>query len=112
MTQMNLSVKQTQTHRLRELTCGCQEGGAGEEEDGKVGISRCKLVNMGFSSSSAGKESGCNAKDTGDEGSIPGPGRSPGKGNGNPLGILAWEIPWTEESGRLWSMRSQRVTHD
>ena len=26
--------------------------------------------------------------------------------------ILAWEIPWTEESGGLQSMRSQRVTHD
>ena len=26
--------------------------------------------------------------------------------------ILAWEIPWTEESGRLQSMGSQRLTHD
>ena len=26
--------------------------------------------------------------------------------------ILAWKIPWTEESGRLQSMRSQRVEHD
>ena len=26
-------------------------------------------------------------------------GRSPGKGNGNPLYIFAWEIPWTEEPG-------------
>ena len=26
--------------------------------------------------------------------------------------ILAWEIPWTEETGRLQSMRSQRVGHD
>ena len=26
--------------------------------------------------------------------------------------ILAWEIPWTEESGRLQSMKSQRVGHD
>ena len=25
--------------------------------------------------------------------------------------ILAWEIPWTEESGRLQSMGSQRVIH-
>ena len=22
--------------------------------------------------------------------------------------ILAWEIPWTEEAGGLWSMRSQK----
>ena len=26
--------------------------------------------------------------------------------------ILAWEIPWTEEPGRLQSMGSQRVRHD
>ena len=56
----------------------------------------------------------------GDLGSIPGSGRSPGEGNiqhSNILGILeysfpgnlAWEIPWTEEPGRLQSMRSQRV---
>ena len=37
---------------------------------------------MGFPGSSAGKESACNA---GDLGLIPGLGRSPGEGNGNPL---------------------------
>ena len=26
--------------------------------------------------------------------------------------ILAWEIPWTEEPGRLQTMRSQRVGRD
>ena len=26
--------------------------------------------------------------------------------------ILAWEIPWTEETGGLESMGSQRVRHD
>ena len=26
--------------------------------------------------------------------------------------ILAWKIPWTEEPGGLYSMRSQRVRHD
>ena len=26
--------------------------------------------------------------------------------------ILAWEIPWTEEPGRLWSMGLPRVRHD
>ena len=26
--------------------------------------------------------------------------------------ILAWEIPWTEEPGRLQAMGSQRVGHD
>ena len=40
------------------------------------------LASKGFSGGSDGKESACNA---GDLGSIPGPGRSPGEGNGNPL---------------------------
>ena len=26
--------------------------------------------------------------------------------------VLAWKIPWTEETGRLQSMRLQRVRHD
>ena len=26
--------------------------------------------------------------------------------------ILAWKIPWTEESGRLQSVHLQRVVHD
>ena len=26
--------------------------------------------------------------------------------------ILAWRIPWTEESGGLWSIGSQRAGHD
>ena len=34
-----------------------------------------------------------------------------GEGNGNPLSILAWQIPWTEEPGRLQSMGSQRFGH-
>ena len=38
--------------------------------------------NMGFPGGSDSKESACNA---GDPGSIPGLGRSPGEGNGNPL---------------------------
>ena len=41
---------------------------------------------MGF----PGKESACNA---GDPGSIPGSGRSPGEGNGNPLQYSCLENP-------------------
>ena len=48
----------------------------------------------------------------GDQGSIPGLGRSPGEGNGNPLRTIAWKIPWTEEPGRLQSMGLQRVRHN
>ena len=34
------------------------------------------------------------------------------KGMANHCSILAWRIPWTEESGRLQSMGSQRVGHN
>ena len=44
MTQMNLSMKQKQTHRHREQTCGCQEGGM----DWEFGTSRCKLLYTGW----------------------------------------------------------------
>ena len=39
-------------------------------------------VSLGFSSGSESKESSCSAEDLG---SIPGLGRSPGEGNGNPV---------------------------
>ena len=45
---------------------------------------------MDFPGGSAGKESACNA---GDLGSIPGSGRSPGEGNGNPLRYSCLENP-------------------
>ena len=48
----------------------------------------------------------------GDMGSIPGLGRPPGEGNGNPLQSSRLENPRTEEPGGLWSMGSQRVRHD
>ena len=34
------------------------------------------------------------------------------KGMATHSSILAWRILWTEEPGRLQSMRSQRVGHD
>ena len=40
---------------------------------------------VGFPDGSVGKESACNAGDRGHVGSIPGSGRYPGGGNGNPL---------------------------
>ena len=45
---------------------------------------------MGFPDSSGGKESAYNA---GNPGSIPGLGRSPGEGNGNPLQDYCLENP-------------------
>ena len=53
----------------------------------------------GFPGGSDGKESACNA---GDPGSIPGSGRSPGEGNGNPL---QYSCPENSMDGRaLWAV--------
>ena len=51
---------------------------------------------MGFPGGSQGKESACNAEDLG---SIPGLGRSPGGGHGNPLQYSCLENP--HEQGSL-----------
>ena len=92
---------------------------------------------MGFPDSSAGKESTCNVENLG---SIPGLGRSPEERKGYTLqysglenstdcvvhgvaksrtllsdfhcvSFLAWEIPWTKEPGRLYSLWSCRESN-
>ena len=54
-----------------------------------------------------GKESTCNAGDTGGAVSIPGLGRSPAGGHGNPLQCSCWRMPWTEEPGGIQSVGSK-----
>ena len=56
---------------------------------------------QGFPVGSDSKESACNA---GDHGSIPGSGRCPGEGNGNPLHYSFLEKSMNRRSGRLKSM--------
>ena len=51
--------------------------------------------NLGFPDGSEGKASACNA---GEPGSIPGSGRSPGEGNGNPLQYSCLENPMDGEA--------------
>ena len=48
----------------------------------------------------------------GDVGLIPWSGRFPEEEMATHFSILALEIPWTEEPGRLQFMGSQRVRHD
>ena len=64
---------------------------------------------MDFPGGSDGKESACNV---GDLGLIPGSGRSPGGGNGNPLQYSCLENPM--DRGAWWATvhGSQRVGHD
>ena len=58
------------------------------------------ILSSGFPSHSVAR----NLPDkAGDVDLIPGWGRSPGKGNGNPLQYSFWETQWTEKSGRLQS---------
>ena len=59
------------------------------------------FVKRGFPDGAMVKIPPANAGDTRDLGLNSGLERSPGIGNGNPLGILAWEILWTEEHFRL-----------
>ena len=61
----------------------------------------------GFPDGSAGKESACNAGDTGGAGSIPGSGRSPGGRNDNPQQHLCLENPMDRGA---WCTTVQSVT--
>ena len=61
--------------------------------------------------SSAVKNPLANAEFTGHACSIPGSGRSPGGGHGNPVQYFCLEILWTEEPGGMQSMGS-RFRHD
>ena len=52
------------------------------------------------------------AGDTRDVGSIPGLGRYPGEGHGNPLHYSCLENPMDRGAGGLHSLGSQRAGHD
>ena len=55
--------------------------------------SNCEMQ-LGFTGGASGKEPACQyRRDTGDEGSIPRLGRSPGEGHGNPLQYSCLENP-------------------
>ena len=73
-----------------------------------VSLLRNLKISKGFPSSADGKASDYNARDLG---SIPRLRRSLQKEMATHSSILAWRTPWTEESGGLQSMRSQRVRH-
>ena len=66
-----------------------------------------------FSGGASGKEPTCQRRRLRDMGSIPGSGRSPGEGHGNPLQYSCLEDPHGQRSlGGLQSMGLQRVGHD
>ena len=67
-------------------------------------LSFSSLFNKGFPGGSNRKEPACNA---GDLGSIPGLGRSPREGNGNPLRYSGLENPM---DGEAWQATVHEVT--
>ena len=66
---------------------------------------------MGFLSGSDSKESACSV---GDPGSVPGLGRSPGEGNGNPLQYSCLENPMNREAWQAtyspWGVKESDMT--
>ena len=57
-------------------------------------------LNLGFSGCSVVRNLHARAESARDTGLIPGLGRSPGGGHGNPFQYSCLEIPWTEEPDR------------
>ena len=90
------------SHRAT-LNCCCCKG------YGKMKLLTDHPCDLGFPHSSFGKESVCNA---GDPGSIPGSGRSPGEGNGNPLQYSCLENPMDRGAWQATVLGVARVGHD
>ena len=67
------------------------------------------MNSKGFPGGSDGKASACSV---GDPGLIPGLGRFPGEGNGDPLQYHCLENLMDKEPGGLQSMGLQRIGHD
>ena len=60
----------------------------------------------------SGKEHACNARDTGDSGSVLGLGRAPGEGHGNPLQDSCLEDPTDRGAWQSTSPEGHRVGHN
>ena len=69
-----------------------------QSEELRSSSSKASLVAWGFP---GGSEVKASARNSGDPGSIPGSGRSPGEGNGNPLQYSCLENPM--EGGAWWA---------
>ena len=82
-------------------TCGTKRAGAL--------VGRYDIIAVGFSGGSVSKESACNA---GDPGFIPGSGRSPGEGNGNPLQYSCLGNPMDRGAWQATVYGIARVRHD
>ena len=82
-------------------------------QDVKVVIGKellCNIKGNGLPLWLSGKEYACRSGASGDAGSIPESGRSPGGGHGNPLKYSCLENP--VDRGTCTSIGSQRVRHN
>ena len=79
------------------------------QEERKLAICRWPYIRLAIPDGSDGKESACNA---GDLSSIPGSGRSPGEGRGNPLQYFCLESSMDRGAWRATVLGSRRVEHD
>ena len=73
------------------------------------GSNKGKAFIWGKASAGRGKATACNA---GDSGLIPGSGRSPGEGNGNPLQYSCLENPMDRDAWLATVHGSQNVGHN
>ena len=77
------------------------------------GNSKKYVEGLGFLGGSVVENLAANAGDAGNAGAIPESGRFPWRKKWQPTPVfLPGKIPWTEESGRLQSMGSQRVRNN
>ena len=74
-------------------------------------VSVFSFLKWNFTRGASAKHPPANAEGSGDAGSVPGLGRSPGGGNGNPLQYSCLKNPM-EEPGGLQTSGSQRVGRD
>ena len=105
------NVQNRQIHRSRLLIARSKGAGKTESDiDGyRVLFRGDEYVLVGFPGGSDGKESACNA---GNQGSIPGLGRSPGEGNGHSLWYSCLEIPKDRGAWRDTVTKSQTPLRD
>ena len=72
---------------------------------GAVSFEAGRYASLSFRGGSGGKESSCNTREAG---SFPGRKNPLEQGTVTHSSILAWEIPWMEEPGRLHSSRGHK----
>ena len=85
------------------------EGGASGSEGSVIDHNVPKWWSLSLSRWLSSKESTCQCRRREFD---PWLGKIPWRREWQPTPVLAWEIPWTEEPGRLQSMGLQRIGHD